>query len=91
MKKITSFKNANELVKKMLENSELRIQLWDEVDSNRIMSLEKDEEFELWCFITLEDTVNGTVKKYHAYVSEAEEAIWHNRKNVNKLNDLASI
>ena len=91
MKKITSYKNADELVKKMLENPELRIQLWDEVESNRMMSLEKDEEFELYCYMTLEDTVNGTVTKCPAYVSEAQEAIWHNRKNVNKLNDLASI
>lgn len=91
MNKIKSFKNANELVKKMLADPELQIQLWNEMDSNRIMSVEADKEYDLWCWITLIDTVNGTETRYHAYVSEAEEAIWHNRKNVNKLNDLAGL
>lgn len=91
MKKITSHQDAEDLMFKMLENPELRIQLWDDVDSNRIMSLVKDEEYELWCVVVLEDTVNGTVIRQNAYISEAEEAIWHNRKNVNRLNDLESI
>lgn len=91
MNKIKSFKDANQLVKKMMENPELEIRLWDEFESNRIMSVEADAEYPMWCYITFLDTVNDTRTRYNAYVSEAEEAIWHNRKNVNKLNDLASL
>lgn len=92
MKKITKLTDAGELVKKMAENPELQIILWDEMDSNRIMSVEADPEMMgIWCKMTFEDTVNGTVTRQGGYFSEARQAIWENRKNVNKLNDLASI
>lgn len=91
MNKIKSFKDANELVKKMMENPELGIQLWNEFDSSRIMFVEADAEYPLWCYITLLDTVNDTRTRYNAYVSEAEEAIYRNRKDVNRLNYLACL
>lgn len=91
MNKIKSRKDAGDLVKKMIENPGIQIRLWDEMDSNSIISVERDKEFDMWCYVTQIDTVNGTEERLHHYVSEVAEAIWNNRKDVNKLNDLASL
>ena len=87
MAKIRTKKDAENLVLEMLENPDMEIVLWDEVDSNRIMSLTKDEEFIFLCNIHYFDTVNGKNFTERRYISEAREAIWENRKNVNKLNN----
>ena len=91
MTKIKSFKNARELVNKMIENPSLQIQLWNEMNSNRIISVERDAEYDLWCFVTRIDTINGTEERRHVYIDDVAQSIWDNRKNVNKLNDLASL
>ena len=92
MNKIRTKKDAGELVRKMGQNPDIQIILWDEMDSNRIMSAVEDPEMMgIWYKMTFEDTVNGTVTRQGGYFSEAREAIWQNRKNVNRLNDLANI
>lgn len=92
MNKITKKTDAGMLVKKMMENPELQIILWDEADSNRIMTVEADPEMMgIWCVVTFVDTVNGTETRKGCYFVEARQEIWENRKNVNKLNDMASL
>ena len=91
MNKIKKLADAGMLVKKMIENPELKIILWDEPESNRIMSIIPcPEMLGIWCGMVLEDTVNGTETRKGVYFAEARQAIWENRKNVNELNDLAN-
>lgn len=89
MNKIRTKRDAKALVEKMLANPDLEIHLWDEMESSRGMKLTADAEYEMWCRIELVDYVTGQLWNRSEYVSEAVEAIWTNRKNVNKLNDLA--
>ena len=91
MNKIKSFKNAEELVNKMLDDADVEIVLWDEMESNRIISVERDTEYSLWCWMRSVDTVNGTYEWIHVYISDVVELVYDNRKDVNKLNDLASL
>lgn len=91
MNKIKSFKNAQELVNKMLDDANVEIVLWDEMESNRIISVERDSEYSLWCWMRAVDTVNGTYESIHVYISDVAELVYDNRKDVNKLNDLASL
>ena len=87
MNKIKTKKDAQALVDKMVATGE-EIVLWDEVNSSRAMKVEADAEFGLWCVLTFTDGVTGMVDVYKAYRAEAVEAIFTNRKNVNKLNEL---
>ena len=91
MNKIKAFKDVKALVKKMLANPELKIQIWDQLDTSRIISVEPNPEYELWCFVTIIDTVEGTEERIEAYITDVEDSIWNNRKDVNKLNDLAGL
>lgn len=91
MKKIRSYKDAEMLVNKMLNDADVEIQLWDEIESNRIIAAERDTEYELWCWMKALDTVNGTVEWIHVYVADVTELIWNNRKDVNRLNDLEGL
>lgn len=89
MKKITSHKIAFELVDKMIETG-AEIILWDEVDGNRIAQVVSNEDG-YFLEVVLVDTVYGD--QYHKYMDRAdlEYLIWKNRKDVNRLNDLASM
>lgn len=88
MKKITSYKVAEELANKMVKTGK-EIILWDEVDSNRIMKVEADNGtlFE----VILIDTVNNDMFRRDMYIGELITALFENRKAVNRLNDLASL
>lgn len=90
MKSIRSKLDAKKIVNELLKNPELDIILWDSVRSNRIISLEVDEEFDFCCNVTYIDTVNGTASHKNVHISEIVEAIWYNRKDVNRLNDLSA-
>ena len=86
MKKITSYKVAEELANKMIKTGE-EIILWDEVDSNRIMKVEADNGtlFE----VILIDTVNDDMFRRDMYIGELVTVLFENRKDVNRLNNLA--
>lgn len=88
MKKITSFKIANELVNKMIEAGE-EIVLWDDCNSNRVVSVNEDNEGLLEVLFI--DTVNDEVCTRDMYRSELATVLFENRKYVNRLNDLASL
>lgn len=88
MKKITSYKIAEELVNKMVETGK-EIILWDEVNSNRIAKVNADNGSMLEVLFT--DTVNGKVCRMDMYRCELKTTLWENRADVNKLNDLASL
>lgn len=88
MKKITSYKIAEELVNKMVETGK-EIILWDESRSNRIAKVDADNGILLEVLFT--DTVNGEVYRRDMYRGELKTALYENRADVNRLNDLASL
>lgn len=88
MKKITSYKIAEELVNKMVETGK-EIILWDEIQSNRIAKVNSDNGSLIEVLFT--DTVNGEVYRRDMYRGELKTALWQNRADVNRLNDLASL
>ena len=86
MKKITSYKVAEELANKMIKTGE-EIILWDEMDYNRVMEVVADNEGLLEVILT--DTVNGTMFRRNMYIGELVTVLFENRKDVNRLNNLA--
>ena len=88
MKKITSYKVAEELANKMIKTGE-QIILWDEMDYNRVMEVVADNEGLLE--VILSDTVNGNMFRRNMYIGELVRILFENRKDVNRLNDLASL
>ena len=87
MNKIKSKKDAQALVEKMVATG-TELQLWDEINSSRIMIVEAHTELISKCVLTFVDSVTGMIDRYTAYKTEAVEAIYTNRKDVNRLNDL---
>lgn len=69
------------------------IQLWDEMDSNRIMVfIEPDDSYTIPLFrVRYIDTVRGTERGDLLRLSEIVEAIWHNRKFINQSGQLDNI
>ena len=88
MNKIKSFKNAQELVDKMLNDSDIHIVMWDGVESNRVVSAEPDMEYPQWCWLNAVDSVNGTYEHVHVRVADFAQFVFTVRKNINELNNL---
>lgn len=91
MKKITTRAQARELVEAMLENSNLEIQLFDEMYGNEIISLVPDKELDYNCEMTWRDTVSGESGKTEMTVVGVVSMIFEHRKFINKSGQLANI
>lgn len=88
MKKITSYKVAEELANKMVKTGK-EIILWDDTDFNRIIKVGAVNGTLLEVIVT--DTVNGDMFRGDMYIGELITELFKNRKAVNRLNDLASL
>lgn len=91
MKKITTKAQARELVGAMLKNSDLEIQLFDEMYGNEIISLVPDEELDYNCEMIWRDTVSGESGKTPMTVVGVVGMIFEHRKFINKSGRLANI
>lgn len=91
MKKITTKAQARELVGAMLENSDLEIQLFDEMYGNEIISLVPDKELDYNCEMIWRDTVSGESGKTQMTVVGVVGMIFEHRKFINKSGRLANI
>lgn len=68
------------------------IQLWDNMEGNRLMIfIRKDEECDWLHLVYFTDTVNDTEFCKWVTVGEIEEAIWHNRKFINQSEQLTNL
>jgi hypothetical protein len=93
MDKITKKVQAAELVNKMLKDSSIEIQLFDNEQENEIIFLEpnKPDEIDYYCYLNWIDTVNGT--EGHSRISkyEAINLIYKHRKFINKSGRLNNL
>lgn len=86
MEKIKSFRQAEELVRKMLDDSTIELQLYDDFDSNKIIWLDSDGVN--GCTVYSRDTVNGTQGQSFRYLSEVAQEIYDSRKFINHSGQL---
>lgn len=86
MEKIRTFRQAEELVRKMLDDSTIELQLYDDMDSNKIIWL--DSEGVGSCTVYSRDSVNGTQGQSFHYLSEVAQEIYDSRKFINQSGQL---
>ena len=84
--KIKSLKDAKALVEELINNPEKTILLFDTETANCRISIEPDTDFDDYCYIKYEDTVNGTEYTRNEYRSDVVREIYNHRKTVNALN-----